>query len=261
VGFGRLFSGVTSYIYIVGPLSPINRRVHDAVFWLLVISVAIFGSRGVFREGNLTRRAHVAGWVAMVVVFFVVAGPDAVQPHFERYALVLVAPTVVTFVLLLGQAAERFKSRRHVLAVGGMLAAGCLFSFYANYVHALATTGSESHRAFRTSTREPKAAALDWIRKRSADRADCAGTRIIAEDWWAYWPLRYLAYREPKLAVVMISREAVEQFVNTRDRCTYLVGFVGGPFESLIARIDLPPGREVINDPLARPILFVWSNP
>ena len=59
----------------------------------------------------------------MVVAFFVVAGPEAVAPHFERYALVLVAPTVLTFVLLLGHAAEQLKMSRHVLAFGGALAA------------------------------------------------------------------------------------------------------------------------------------------
>ena len=260
VGFGRLFSGVTSYTYIVGPLSPANQYGHDVIFWLLMISVAVLGVRGVFRSAGATQQAHVVGWAATVVAFFVLAGPEAVAPHYERYALVLVAPTVLTFVLLLGRAAERLKTERHLVGFGSVLAAACLVSFGANYVHALATTGGESHRTFRTSAREPKAGALDWIRQRSAGRTDCSETQIVAEDWWTYWPLRYLAYREPKLAVVMTSDETVEQFLRSMDGCRYLVGFVGGPFESLVARSNVPLGREAVNDPLNRPILLIWSN-
>jgi hypothetical protein len=261
VRFGRLFSGVTSYTYIVGPLSPANQYAHDAIFWLLAISVTALGLRGAFRAADATRQAHVVGWVMMVAAFFALAGPEAAAPHFERYALVLVAPTVLTFVLLLGYSAEQLKAPRCVVAFGSVLAAICLVSFHANYVRVLATTGGESHRTFRTSALEPKASALDWIRQRSAGRADCAETRILAEDWWTFWPLRYLAYREPGLAVAMASNGMAEQWLHSMDGCRYLVGFVGGPFESLISQIAVPLGREAINDPLHRPILWVWTNP
>jgi hypothetical protein len=261
VGFGRLFSGATSYAYIAGPLSPANQRSHDALFWLLLLAVALFGVRGLFGAANRAPQAHVVGWAAMVLAFFVVAGPDAVAPHFERYALVLVAPTILTFVLLLGYAAEQLSMSRHVVTFGGALAAACLVSVYVNYVDVLATTGSESHRTFRTSTREPKAMALEWIRGRSAARPECSETRIVAEDWWAYWPMRYLAYREPQLTVVMTSDQAVEQFLSSSDSCSYLVGFVGGPFENLMAHRSAQTGREIVHDPLNRPILFVWTHP
>jgi hypothetical protein len=261
VGFGRLFSGATSYTYIAGPLSPANLRVHDVVFWLLVIAVTLFGSAGVWRSVKRTERAHLVGWVAMVAAFFVVAGPEAVAPHFERYALVLVAPTILTVMLLLGHAAGHGRLSRHVLTVGCVVAAACLVSVSANYIHVLAATGGESHRTFRTASREPKAAALDWIRAHRASRSDCAATQIVAEDWWAYWPLQYLAYRDRGVAVVMSRTDTAERFVQSTDRCSYLVGFAGGQFEGLIAALNLPLTRIPINDPLDRPILFVWSAP
>jgi hypothetical protein len=259
VRFGRLFSGATSYAYIAGPMSDANQSLHDAVFWLLLVSVTAFGIGGVFRSASRTHQAHIAGWVAVVAAFFLMAGPEAVAPHFERYALVLVAPTVLTFVLLLGHATEQLKIRRHVLTLGSMVAALCLASFYTNYVNVLASTGSDSHRTFRTSIHEPKAAALDWIRARSAGLTDCSETRIVAEDWWTFWPLRYLAHREPSLAVVMTSSETVEQAVHFMDGCSYLVGFAGGPFQGLIERLDLPLVRQSFSDPMDRPILFVWN--
>jgi hypothetical protein len=260
VGFGRLLSGATSYIYIAGPLSPANLHVHDTIFWLLFIAVSALGSGGVFRSAPPARQAHVVGWAAMLAAFFVAAGPDALAPHFERYALVLVAPTILTFVLLLGCATERWHLQRHVLTFGSTIALLCLVSFYANYIQVLARTGSESHRTFRTSSREPKAAALDWIRQRNPGPANCATTRIVAEDWWTFWPLRYLAYREPRLDVVMTSDEIVGQVLRNMDGCSYLVGFAGGPFEGLTAAGGLPLVREIFTDPLQRPILFVWTN-
>jgi hypothetical protein len=259
VRFGRLFSGATSYTYIAGPMSAANHYLHDTVFWLLFISVTVLGMGGIFRSASRPQQAHIAGWTALIAGFFVVAGPDALAPHFERYALVLVAPTILTFVLLLGHATAQLKMQRHVLTLGAAVAALCLASFSTNYIHVLASTGSESHRTFRTSAREPKAAALDWIRARSAARPDCSETRIVVEDWWTFWPLRYLAYRDPSFSVVMTSTEIVESALGTMDACSYLVGFAGGPFENLIERSGTALVRRAFNDPLDRPILFVWN--
>jgi hypothetical protein len=241
-------------------MSPANQYVHDAIFWALAITVTVFGFAGAVKDGDLARRAHLVGWATMVATFFGLAGPEAVAPHFERYALVLVAPTILTFVVLLGHAAEQWKMRRHVLTMGAVLAALCLVSFHINYVHVLAISGGDSHRTFRTSGDEPKATAIDRIRSRRSDGANCAEMRIVAEDWWTYWPLLYRAYREPGLAVIMTSRETVEQFFGNMDGCSYLVGFAGGPFESVVAERNVPLDREAINDPLNRPILLVWRN-
>ena len=134
-------------------------------------------------------------------------------------------------------------------------------SFYVNYIHVLATTGGESHRTFRTSTREPKAAALDWIRERSAGRPDCAETRIVAEDWWAYWPLRYLAYREPKLDRGHDERRD-GRAVHAQHGRVQLSGRLRRRTISRASshRRNIPPGREAVNDPLNRPILLILSN-
>lgn len=251
--FGRLLSGTTSYVYIVGPISPANQLLHDVVFWPLIAMAFGFGIGGIFRSGR-SERAQVLGTALTYVVFFTFAGPPAISPHFERYALVLVAPAVLTFVLLLGHAFERCRLTPYLTTVGLALAVACLLSFSTNYLAVLSATGGQSHQTFRTGAREPKQTAFALILERSALHRTCAGIQVVAEDWWLYWPLRYLASGRP-IAVALADERRTDQFVHATDGCSYYVGFAGGPFQPPpTSRFD----SQAIADPLGRPILLVW---
>jgi hypothetical protein len=253
--FGRLLSGTTSYAYIVGQISPANQLLHDVVFWLLIAMAFAFGIGGIFSSRDHSGRAQVLGTLLTYVVFFTFAGPPAISPHFERYALVLVAPAVLTFVLLLGHAFERCRLTPYLTTTGVALAVACLLSFSINYLAELSATGGRSHRTFRTAAREPKQTAFALILERSARQRTCAGIHVAAEDWWLYWPLRYLSLGTPRIAVSMADERPTDQFMRATDGCSYYVGFAGGPFQP-------PPtsgfDSQPIADPLGRPILLVW---
>ena len=61
------------------------------------------------------------------------------------------------------------------------------------YFWPLSSRGGDAHVTFRTGVVEPKAAAYEFIRTRTA--AEPAVT-VLADDWWLYWPMRYLALPE-----------------------------------------------------------------
>jgi hypothetical protein len=222
--------------------------------WLLIAMAFGFGIDGVFSSRDHSERAQVLGTALTCVVFFTFAGPQAIVPHFERYALVLVAPAVLTFVLLLGHAFERWRLTPYLTSAGVALAAACLLSFSINYFVVLSATGGESHQAFRTAAREPKRTAYALILERSARQQTCAGIQVVAEDWWLYWPLRYLAYGNPRIDVITADERRIDRFLHANDGCSYYVGFADGPFPPPISGFE----RQAIVDPMGRPILRVW---
>ncbi|MEX0676101.1 MAG: glycosyltransferase family 39 protein [Pirellulales bacterium] len=204
----KLFSGATVYEYICGV-----DQATGALAWfafLPVVCKVLFGIAVVCGVFGMMRRLAaesgdddiclVLGWGIMLAGFFVVAGPDAVAPHLERYGICLIAPGAV--VLARGWAwwLEPGQSRARA-ATWSLAMAAWLFpaTFYLGYFDFIERTGGRSHLAFRTAAVEPKLAALRYV---SARRKAGRATRIVAGEWWNYWPLAYLAGSANELRVV-----------------------------------------------------------
>lgn len=128
--------------------------------------------------------------------FHIVAGPKALEPHFERYGLCLIAPLV----LIIGSGLNQGILWRPALRWGLL---GCatvwLFAFCGLYYGSFLRTAGASHHAFQTGEVEPKLAALRQIIARH-DRDE--PLTVVTSEWWSYWPLRYLAAAEPSVQVL-----------------------------------------------------------
>lgn len=256
-GIVRLFSGVTSATYVAGPV-PDALRVWTDVFMIgaLVLPIAL-GWRA-FRGGSASWGTWtLGGLIAGFVLFHVAAGSSALEPGFERYALCFIVPLS----LLCAFGADALNRRwRHAGAVTATVTCTVLATILVvGYFRPLILRGGEAHQTFRTGLVEPKAAAFSFIR---ADSADAAVVSVFAENWWVYWPLRYLAHRERgRVHVEML--DAAEPrlrpagvppplYPQTPGK-VYVVVFDGG-----IERLRVP-GRTVFTavDPAGRPILHV----
>jgi hypothetical protein len=200
--FPRLFSGVTVYQFIAGSAADGSSaaRWHDVVAALSGLAIVPAVWRMVKPAEARLDRCLLAGWLLTVAGFFLIAGPKAIVPHFERYAICLIGPTA----LLIARATVWWQSRPGNL--GRLATAACLAlawlmlaAFRANYFDAIERTGGESHRAFRTAAVEPKLAALSHIRAASPPGEPIT---IFADEWWIYWPLRYLALAEADVHIV-----------------------------------------------------------
>ncbi len=216
-----LFSGVTVYEYISGTLG-LNAR--DAIGALTIeialtfVTTFIVGLvawayyRRIRRGRSTLDLALVTAWISCVGAFFLVAGPEAIRPHFERYAICLIAPTIALSARGLHwwmQPSTRFSFATAPLLI--VLAWASLFVFKRQYFDEFAMHGGNSHRTFRHGAAEPKQAALALILERSpTDRP----VRISTSEWWLYWPLRYLAYAHDH-----VPGRACET-AKTRDRST-----------------------------------------
>ena len=182
----RLFSGGTVFEFIPGPpRTSAALDAADAAFVVLAMAAAL-GLVKRLRQDDAGRERCLAWAVALMLgSFYVVAGPAALAPHFERYGICLVAPVGVLLALgwsywlgtrepeLLRLEPSPPPRRRTesgwnlwARAAGVLLAAAAwlwLAYFYRDYFLVFGSTGGTSHVAFRTSAVEPKLAALQTI--------------------------------------------------------------------------------------------------
>jgi hypothetical protein len=280
----RLHTGQTVYRYVPGSESWLTWSgaegtrqwgVDVVLFWAALGAAGVIawrsgvggrsqesGGRG--QEGREPRhcvagaaeRALLTGWALTLVAFLLVAGPSAMLPGWERYALCLIAPTTL---LLARGAVLAFRAAglwgQWALAAGPLLGFVLLADFQVHYFGFFRETGGRAHATFHTGPVEPKEAAVNWIAAQRPPAGDRAKpTWIITTEWWNYWPLRYLAADQPGLRVLTWEEaEALGGFRTALDEGRiFLVEFAGSPAEErALARAgELYPGI----DPRRRPV-------
>jgi Dolichyl-phosphate-mannose-protein mannosyltransferase len=235
VNFGRLLSGATVYQYVAGSIAPATENEHFSgtlPFELAAGLIALFLGWGIYKQLKDWRRSHVdepeesssadrirsnvararaalfVGSSLSLFAFFLVAGPAAIAPHFERYGICLIGPGAILAAL----AIEWWIDRRHgtglaAAAIAVLCGWGLLAGFQVNFFKFIERTGGESHLTFRTAALEPKAAAIEFIRQRSSH------ARVLASQWWIYWPLKYLSFDRP----IFSSRQGETRIGRSRD--------------------------------------------
>ena len=204
----ELLSGSTVYSFIAG-VNP-SDRVDWSSAWhhpllldgvtAAVVLVSLWGLYRLLRQCRPALDVCVAvGWLTSTAGFYVVAGPGALTPHFERYGICLVAPAVVVISRGLAWWLRQPGWRRTaVITVGPVLCWLTLCSFYVNYFGVIERTGGLSHRTFRTANVEPKLQALQYVLE---GRPPGEPVVIFTQQWWNRWPLEYLAMGQTDVTV------------------------------------------------------------
>ena len=228
--FGRvvdLLSGTTVYRYI--PATQLN-AMEPATFayrlaaWI-TLAAAGYGLWHSLRFRRRTAaRVLLVGFCAGLAAFYVVAGPQAIRPHFERYGMWMIGPSALLTALGIRWWMRRLNCRERLHpAVALLLAWTMLAGFGWYYLRPLSLGLGDTHVAFRTAKVEPKLMALRWIEQsqgtdacfaRQGDssillgqnwdspRIEIPRIEIVARGWWVYWPLAYLAGADHRLSIV-----------------------------------------------------------
>jgi hypothetical protein len=258
-GLTSLFSGVTSATAIAGPPPSGLRLVANAIV-LTAFALAALGCWWSRHGVAAARMVRLAGGLAVsIVAFHVVAGSRALDPGAERYAMFLLIPVAVLCAAGLGYAGRAGSAAAVALCVAltAVLSIG--------YFLPLAREGGHGHSTYRTGPVEPKHAAFEFVNAHSRDARVVA---VFAEDWWLYWPIRYLAWHERRMYIEMLGTNYGGWLVppggNPRgyeqppDR-VYAVVFQGGEYWTALR----PDATSLFtaNDPIGRPILEVMLVP
>lgn len=262
LGIAALFSGTTTVTFIAGAL-PFPAVIIGNLVAALAITIPIAVGWRAFHS-----RAHatwlLAGVAASLAIFHAVAGPLALVPGVERYALFALVPIIIVCAMGLDSLAE---TQPAVTTVMFSLTYACFVTVLTGgYFYPLSTRGGEAAPAFRTGDVEPKLAAYDAIQ---ADSAKATVVSVVAEDWWLYWPLRYFAGGDSRIHVGLMpganapgglySAGAMPPADPRRSDRNYAVVFEGSP-----ALSEMGSSRRIVFtafDPLQRPILHVVELP
>lgn len=276
----RLASGVTAATYTAGPVPARLAMLADVLSLLLLAAAAGVAIRASRVNRSWPGLPLAAGMLASFVAFHVVAGPVALAPGLERYAMSFVVPLAIMFALTidaLGGFAPPAMPQDDIAAgvalgskwqgvIPGSLCGAWLASaamlLGAGYFYPLLTWGGEAHATFRTGREEPKAAAYEFI---ASDSGEDEVVAVYAEDWWIYWPMRYLALPEwGRIFVEMIGETpplyppgaSTPAYPRPPERIYAVVFDSGGPYQRVR---DVGRLLFTARDPIGRPILHVFA--
>jgi hypothetical protein len=190
----QLTSGTTVSEYLVGA-----RRYATASDLLMLGLIFAVVAGSVRAKWSRPERRLLVGLAFSLVAFYLLAGNGAIEAGLERYALFLVAPIYLLIAIAIGKLAEvqPARARALILALGGVL----LFASGWGQLSALhETEGQHAALTLKTGAREPKWAAYAALRGEIAPSAE-RPLLIVAQDYWLYWPLAYLAHSDPAIVV------------------------------------------------------------
>ncbi len=208
--------------------------------------------------------ALAAGWVLSLTAFFVIAGPAALAPHFERYGIALVGPGAILAALgldgwIAGLGPDASQKRRLATLAATSVAWVLLATFQVEFFAFFHRTGGQSHLTFRTAAVEPKAAALEYIASHST-----ANVHIAASEWWNYWPIRYLAESRKggQSDIDVRFGVATDEWLAEKDVSTWQVEFTESPvcesFRRQQHKSGVPIFESTIDDYAGHPLLTLF---
>jgi hypothetical protein len=204
--WGRLLSGETSFNFLSGQSFGRMLPIVDAAVLFVLGGLLLAGLASLVRKPHWPTAGLVAGWLAGLILLFVVAGSWALRPSLERFAIALVPATVLALASLLARCLpdgrHRFLAQGLPAAMGLALLAG----FWSHYLQPLDRSEVRAGVGIRTGIPALNQRALDIITVHSGGK----GALVIGEDWWIYWPLAYRGAGTP-LAIVEAGKEQAEQ--------------------------------------------------
>ena len=254
IGLERLLTGETIYIYVTGQGFAGLAKLIDLTAAVLIMGLAASGIITLRRSAFGREAGVVTGWLASLVLFLLIAGPVALQPHVERYAVWLIAPTALALAILI-----RRLLVREVVVIGATVAIAVLLliGFQERYFRVLDKVGSRSARTFWTGPVEPKQAAYDQLA--SVARTE-RPIRVFTEDWWLYWPVRYLARGKPLEVRNASSSPSGSEALARREETFWLV-YKGSTLDRRLAATAGARLRSTI-DATGHPRAFhIWRTP
>jgi hypothetical protein len=202
------------------------------------------------------------GFCLSLAAFHIVAGPTALMPGRERYGLAFLTPSIV----LAAVAIDALAASKPMLArtATALAVVSCTAVVVGGYFVPLVVRGGDVRAGLRTGAVEPKVAAFDFI---SGDSRTATVIQVNTDDWYLYWPMRYLAGGDHRFHVELKEGANApgglrpagvgpDPYPHAPDRAYALVFDNGGEWRRLTA-LGLKPAFTAV-DPIGRAILHVF---
>lgn len=248
-----LFSGWSSLAYLAGrPGAWWSAALRGASLVALLLGLTAVPQ--LWRDPDRRLRLLLCGWLLSWVLLYLTSGTAGTVPHQERYALFLVVPGLFLMAQLLNRLPPPLARGRSWIT-----AAICLFWIAAlggNFFRPLQQNGGNGPRPFRSAAREPKEAL--WHRYVALRRQRPAP--LVAETWWLYWPLRYLARGQVNGPVFLAPPPPVPLPLPPATAEVYLATFSDGPVAAELRQHGRAIPVADFPDAAGRPLLTLWRD-
>lgn len=248
--WGDLMSGVSVYGFVAGVGIKSGVRIVATVFWTLVTVVFLVYWHD--RKGfNQRQRDYFLALLITGYGFYLISGTHGLMPHYERYALWMVFPVMITAAEVIAMSLQNTVHKHRLIFSIMIVTTMWLSASWRYYFQPLLKSKGSQHRTFRTSQIEPKKQAYDWIENYHTQ------VLVIAEDWWIYWPIKYLSLDQGKIEVVLLDdyQKLHGSLIEPSDIDTFLVGFEEGAFENQLTTVP----EHQIQDNSGKIILKIWK--
>ena len=252
----NIVTGTTPIYYFVGIMPPLLYLSYTFIFCFTILFS--------LRKPDIIKAALPAIIITIIsiTIFFVAGSPDGVKPHLDRYALWLMPIAFYTLSIILAKIETSYKAI-YILAV-------IMISFFSYaYFYQSITKGNQSHKTFVSGQVEPKKEAYNFIHKDAADKKII----IFVEDWWLYWPIKYLAFNEPfKITIFLqewdfrfpkdftMTQEDYASFLSDYEKA-YFVSFTDSDFDKYAKNFSKSKLEKSIYGYNKEAIINIYSTP
>lgn len=236
--YAELLCGSTIYRYITASFAFSSAIAHLFAFAACTLPLVYIAVRKLKTERRWEDLALMLGLIASLLLAYLVGGRRMLAPSTERYGIFFAVPScylLAVCVEALSTDARRAAALRLAVSAVGLALS---LSFAVNYLAELHEPSPRRENAFRTGDVDPKQLALAAVlHARDPKRT----TVIFAQDWWIYWPVRYLAHREPNVRVTIFGQRWDYRFPRDYEPNgwgpnpeLFAIAWSDGPFEHML---------------------------
>lgn len=268
--FGLLFYtfiGTTSFGEFVGTPMEANWLPPVKVIGMASMLGVLMLWRVFFVRGKRDACVLLAGWLVSLLLFYGLAGNSPLTIGYQRYILWAAVPFV--FVTHDALTLLRFRDAA-IIGVSGLFLVGTAYGyFYKSMTRSIAAYPA----VYASGMPEPKKAAYEWIRSASQQSLPTNHHRakVLAENWWLYWPGRYWLYDSPidfyhaeqpistglPLDQQVLSTQGILDVLAARG---FVVAFANGPLAQRLTQVNKSIGCDVktFNDAGGAALIQIW---
>ena len=251
----HFLTGTTSYSYFVGFE---NNYISNLLFLILsglIIFLYTYGLIRYIKNQNYIKLALLLGVFFSILIFSFIMGDIGYKKGYERYALFIVMPSIISFVVILNDLFLKKIYYSHIIMT--ILICFFLYEISVNYYIKLFESGGYSEMTYRTNYRDPKREVFDLIKR---DAVDKKNIDIYVSSWWNSEPLKYFFYNDESVNV-LLKFNAIRSSDPEIDSTSYIVTFPNDEMDQFVENrlLNVIIKKWKISDYGGKPVIYLYK--
>lgn len=251
----HFLTGTTSYSYFVGFEDNYISNLLFLILGGLIIFLYAYGLIRYIKNKNYIKLALLIGVFFSILIFSFIMGDIGYKKGYERYALFMVIPSIISFVVILNDLFLKKIYYSHIIMT--MLICFFLYEISVNYYIKLFESGGYSEMTYRTNYRDPKREVFDLIKR---DAVDKKNIDIYVSSWWNSEPLKYFFYNYESVNV-LLKFDSISSSDPEIDSTSYIVTFPNDEMDQFVENrlLNVIIKKWKISDYGGKPVIYLYK--